>query len=52
MLLNVWDCLLHRVTVAITDIAIIIPCQGYWNILLMGLTTSFLSPYNHFSTHQ
>lgn len=52
MLLNLWDCLLHRITVAITNIAIIIPHQDYWNMLLMGLSTSFLSPYNHFSMHQ
>ena len=42
MSLSLWGYLSHSITVAITDIHTIIPCQDYCNIPLLGLTTSFL----------
>ena len=42
MSLSLWGYLSHSITVAITDIDTIIPCQDDCNILLLSLTTSFL----------
>ena len=42
MSLSLRGYLSHSITVAITNIDTIIPCQDYCNTLLLGLTTSFL----------
>lgn len=42
MSLSLWGYLSHSITVAVTNIDTIIPCQDYCNTLLLGLTTSFL----------
>ena len=42
MSLSLRGYLSHSITVAITDIDTIIPCQDYCSILLLGLTPSFL----------